>query len=153
MYCSNCGHKNTRKNKFCISCGSNLKAPQSRPKQKRVNQNSQIKVVAIAALAIISVLLFIIISNDKQPAQASAPLQSAAVLEIAKNFHCFCENCDDRLDVCDCTHTGGATEVKNFIAIKLKEGHRKEHIIEMVQQKFSATQKLVVPDSIKKITG
>ncbi len=153
MYCPQCGHKNTRKNRFCTGCGSNLRAPQTKSKHKEINQSSQTKIVAIVSLAIISILLFIVVSKDKQPAKANAPLQSAAVLEIAKNFHCFCGNCDDRLDVCDCTHAGGAVEVKNFIIRKLNEGHRAEHITDLVRETYGKKPKLAIPDSIKSIKG
>jgi len=76
---------------------------------------------------------------------ANPPVQTAAVLDVAKQFLCPCGNCNDQLDVCDCEHKNGALEVKAFIAEQFRLGHKKPHITEMVMQRFAPKKSASAP--------
>ena len=66
--------------------------------------------------------------------QETKVIQSAAVIEIAKEFNCPCGKCDHRLDSCSCDHPKGTLEIKNFIAQQLRQGH-----ISLTSWKWSKT--------------
>lgn len=140
MKCQKCNHTVTRKSKFCPHCGSPI-VPRSSSRKRPATSRPYLAYAIVFGL--LGLLLGVVITKFSEADQQPAPghnhpldIQSAAVLDIAKEFHCFCGTCDDRLDVCDCTHPKGAEEVKGFIAQKLQEGHKKKHIVEMVQQAY-----------------
>jgi hypothetical protein len=70
---------------------------------------------------------------------------------------CPCGSCNDALDECTCDDANGAVEVKSFIAQKLLEGHKKPHIVEMVQEHYgglknqtSTSFKFKLPENLDK---
>jgi cytochrome c-type biogenesis protein CcmH/NrfF len=73
------------------------------------------------------------------------PIQSEAVLDIAAQFICPCGSCSDSLDECTCDAPRGAVEVKSFIAQKFQEGHKKPHIVEMVQERYGGLKSISEP--------
>ncbi|MFQ5824201.1 MAG: zinc-ribbon domain-containing protein [bacterium] len=154
MKCQNCHHTVTRKSKFCTNCGTPV-APRS--SQKRTQPKTRLPIsyafglIGLGILVGIAIIKFIENSsnNSFQAAsniQKSQQIQSAAVLDIAKEFMCPCGSCSDPLDECTCDHKNGALEVKTFIAQKLQEGHKKPHIVEMVQEKYGSLQSRTNPN-------
>ncbi len=59
-------------------------------------------------------------------------------LAIISSFACTCGQCGiDELKDCNCSHPGGALEVKNFIDQKISEGkYTKENIVEIVDARY-----------------
>jgi len=142
MYCPNCGQKTTRRSKFCPSCGEDLTVQVPR-KAKNVESRG-VPLHYVIAILVAGILLGAVIikmfddGNGAAPesSPASFSIQSAAVLDIAREFNCPCGTCDHSLDECDCQHKNGAFEIKSFIAQKLRETHLKPHIVEMVQATY-----------------
>jgi hypothetical protein len=140
MYCPNCGRKTTRKSKFCPDCGENLAIQVSR-KQKPESRGVPLHYVyaILAAGILLGVFINKVYDNGNDTTTANTPgipaMQSAAVLDIAREFNCPCGQCSHSLDECDCQHDNGALEIKTFIA-QLLQIHRKPHIVEMVQEKY-----------------
>lgn len=165
MKCQKCHSTVTRKSKFCPNCGTPVTP---RTSQKRSQPQSKmplgyaLALVGLGILAGISILkLSETPTNQSLPrsfdAQSSLAGQGGAVMDIAREFMCPCGTCTDPLDVCDCDHKGGAQEVKGFIAQKLREGHKKPHIMEMVQTEFAAKRRGIPPllnlDSLESRSG
>lgn len=141
MKCQSCHQTVTRKGQYCPNCGTPI-IPRSSQNQPAL-QSKPIKLVSalalIAAGALVGFLIFKFAGSDsgsENNADFPLALQSPAVLEVAKEFACPCGNCNDALDTCTCDHPKGAFEVKGFIAQQLAAGHKKPHIVEMVQQKY-----------------
>lgn len=152
MYCPNCRHKVTRRSKFCPNCGEDLiTARQAVARPAPVQRGVPLPVAF--GLLVVGILLGFLYFQYAGPSTRSTPpaigslpgIQSAAVLDIAKEFMCPCGSCSDALDVCDCTHKNGAVEIKTFIARKLAEGHLKPHIVEMVQQTYGGLKSTTLP--------
>ncbi|MFQ5864948.1 MAG: zinc-ribbon domain-containing protein [bacterium] len=146
MKCQNCHHTVTRKSKFCPNCGTPIVARKSQHQQQAKTQIHFGYSLALVGLGIViglAIFKYAFNSEDKSSPVTSAIqtdqlLQSAVVLDIAREFMCPCGSCSDPLDVCTCDHKNGALEVKSFIAQKLREGHKKPHIVEMVQEQYGA---------------
>jgi len=139
--CQNCQQTVTRKTKFCPNCGATivLRAAQKSPPQKA--RWSIPYALGLVALGI--VVGYVVFKHSTHSGENSASdiqnnpaTQSAAVLDIAREFMCPCGTCNDALDECTCDDKNGAVEVKSFIAQKLLEGHKKPHIVEMVQTQY-----------------
>ncbi len=145
MKCHHCNRTVTRKSKFCPNCGEPV-APRTRAETE--SARSQLPLgwaIALLGVGIVIGIAVVKFGGDASEAPpVVAPLSSTdalgwhspAVQDIAREFQCFCGTCEDRLDVCDCDHPKGAVEVKSFIAQKLREGHKKPHIVEMVQEAY-----------------
>jgi hypothetical protein len=110
---------------------------------KSGRDNRQLTIIGVALLAIGLILGYIasgVSNKDSANTTFSSPvnanISSLAVMEIAKAFDCFCGTCDHQLAECSCEHPRGAKEVKTFIAIKLAEGHKSPHIVELVRERF-----------------
>lgn len=142
MKCEKCGRTITKKSKFCPYCGT-LVTPKTGSK-KEVSRSSFSVGYAVIFIGIGIILGYSIFkfTSTSQPNSVSSsfqktlPVQSAAVLDIAREFMCPCGSCNDSLDDCTCDMPRGAVEVKSFIAQKLQENHKRAHIIEMVQEKY-----------------
>ncbi|MFQ6116163.1 MAG: zinc-ribbon domain-containing protein [bacterium] len=152
MKCQNCHHTVTRKSKFCPNCGTPIAARKSRPQQSKTQLPLGYALVLVMLGILIGFLIFKYTSNSGTDfsqtttgIQGSQAIQSAAVLDIAQEFMCPCGSCSDPLDVCNCDHKNGALEVKSFIAQKLREGHKKPHIVEMVQEKYGGLKNKTAP--------
>ncbi|MFQ5707850.1 MAG: hypothetical protein ACE5HO_10400 [bacterium] len=144
MKCQNCNQIIARKSKFCPNCGEEVKF---RSSVKNAKQGSGIPMVYGFGLLGLGILLgFALFKFSLQSGDTAAPtvssfgspaaIQSPAVLDIAKDFICPCGTCNDPLDVCTCDNPNGAVEVKSFIAQKLREGHKKPHIVEMLTKEY-----------------
>lgn len=144
MKCQNCNRTVTRKSKFCPHCGNSIslkKIADNEPQKPKIAIGYA--VVLVMAGVILGFVITQLGGNTEAPVQQSimtAPTTiastSSQVLEIAKEFMCPCGTCNDALDPCLCEHKNGALEVKTFIAQQLQSGHKKPHIVEMVQQKY-----------------
>ncbi|MFQ5750672.1 MAG: zinc-ribbon domain-containing protein [bacterium] len=153
MKCQKCHHTVTRKSKFCPNCGTSVvprTAQKPEPTKTGLPLSYGIGLVGIGIL--VGFAIFKYTSNPGMNSiqavsnvQNSPKIQSAAVLDIAREFTCPCGTCSDPLDICDCDHKNGAVEVKSFIAQKLQEGHKKPHIIEMVQTTYGGQKKTSEP--------
>lgn len=151
MKCQNCNHTVTKKSKFCPNCGEKIVFRSSQNPSQSGTKIPFVYVIGLVLLGgIIGFGIFKLNSNstsvntqtrDVSNFQNLAAIQSAAVLDIAKEFMCPCGDCNDPLDVCNCDDKNGAIEVKSFIAQKLQEGHQKPHIMEMVQAKYGGLKK------------
>jgi len=60
----------------------------------------------------------------------------AEVQEIATKFNCPCGSCNDRLDVCTCSQSGGAVEAKTYIKTLLQKGLSADDVINKVEQRY-----------------
>ncbi len=144
MKCQNCSRTVTRKTKFCPNCGNRIVSKRS---EKSTQSKASIPLSYALAFIGVGLVIGIIIANFDSDSgngstlavsngASSQVIQSSAVLDIAKDFMCPCGSCSDPLDACQCDHDNGALEVKNFIAQKLQEGHKKPHIVEMLSQSY-----------------
>lgn len=157
MYCPNCGHKTTRRSKFCQDCGENLSNPLPKKSKQKEGRSVPLHYVfsILAAGILLGVVIIKMFDNGKETPTANTPdvpsIQSAAVLDIAREFNCPCGQCNHSLDECDCEHDNGAMEIKTFIA-QLLQIHRKPHIVELVQEKYGGrkTQVTLPPDAFVK---
>jgi len=143
MKCPACGQTIARKSRFCEWCGKPVQQPPS-PEAARSTRAFPVA-YAILFLILGFGIAFVIFKprSDRQARQSASTADSspsavypAAVLDIAKEFNCPCGTCNDALDVCTCDEKNGAVEVKHFISQKLAEGHKKPHIVEMVNEKY-----------------
>ncbi len=150
MKCQNCNHTVTRKSKFCPNCGDTI-IPRTSQKQASVHKGIPIQFgIGLIGLGIlVGFLIFKYASDSGDNSvqtnliyQSSHAQYSAAVLDIARDFMCNCGNCgDDTVEDCNCEHKNGALEVKNFILQKVQEGHKKPHIVALVQEKYGGLKK------------
>ncbi len=141
MKCQNCQQTVIRKSHYCPNCGAPVvpRSSQHQPthKSKSLTVGYTVALVGVGMLAGFLIFKFgTSESGSENNANVPAALQSAAVLDVAREFMCPCGNCNDPLDTCTCDHPKGAFEVKGFIAQQLAAGHLKPHIVEMVQQKY-----------------
>jgi len=140
MKCPNCHHSVTRKSKFCTHCGAPVVPRTSQVVTPLRSKWSAAYALGLVAFGIAAGFAIFKFSGDsaENHSHNSIPqsLQSAEVLDIAKEFMCPCGTCSDALDGCTCDDKNGAVEVKSFIAQKLLEGHKKPHIVEMVQERY-----------------
>ncbi len=141
MKCQSCQQTVTRKSRYCPNCGAAVipRHSQSQPNAKSKSLTLPYAAALVGAGVLVGFLIFKFgASNSGSEYNANVPvaLQSAAVLDVAREFMCPCGNCSDPLDTCTCDHPHGAFEVKGFIAQQLAAGHKKPHIVEMVQQKY-----------------
>lgn len=144
MKCQSCNQTITRRSKFCPNCGAPVIPRKS---QKQTQPKAKLPIYYAIGLVGLGILvgfaIFKYTSNSESNSfqavsnfRNSQPIQSAEVLDIAREFICPCGSCSDSLDECTCDQKNGALEVKRFIAQKLREGHKKPHIVEMVQEKY-----------------
>jgi len=151
MKCPNCNHVTSRESKFCPNCGEKIVVQRKSAQADKSAFPAPGYSIGLLALGIlIGFAIFKLSSTPATqtvapPAPQAAPFQgtvtqSAAVIDIAKDFMCPCGKCNDALDVCSCDHPKGAYEVKGFIAQKLQEGHEKPHIVELLHQQYPGLQ-------------
>lgn len=150
MKCQNCRTTVTKKSKFCPNCGQRItpRVSAASPAKGSFPLVYAVGFIGVGILLGYAVFKFGSSSGSAQPGPAvrpDAPIHSAAVLAIAREFMCPCGTCTDPLDVCDCDHNHGALEVKTFIARQLQAGHEKPHIVEMVQAKYGGLKNSPVP--------
>ncbi|MCH8875022.1 hypothetical protein IH824_20050 [candidate division KSB1 bacterium] len=141
MKCRKCNCTVTRKSKFCLNCGSPIIQGSSEKRKPKQNMPTGYGIALfISGILVGFGLSKIELGNQGgitiSGFQETRVIQSAAVIEIAKEFNCPCGKCDHRLDSCTCDHPNGALEIKNFIANQLRQSHKKRHIMEMVQDKY-----------------
>ncbi len=148
MKCTNCNQTVTRKSRFCPNCGSPVQ-PRRSQRSAAPQRPSPVYSAILLGIGVVLGATLVKLTSDRpvrMPATAApaalnlpvtADISSPAVLDIAREFMCFCGTCEDRLDVCDCEHDNGALEVKGFIAQKLREGHKKPHILELVREQYA----------------
>ena len=151
MKCQNCQQTVNQKSKFCPNCGQRITRRVSTANSSAKSTfpiGYAVGLLGVGILLGFAVFKFSSGSNSLQTAQTiqpAAPVQSAAVLDIAQEFMCPCGKCNDPLDVCNCDHEHGAMEVKGFIAQQLQSGHKKPHIVEMVQEKYGGLKNTAAP--------
>lgn len=142
MKCQNCHRTIARKSKFCPHCGTAVVHPAPRRTEQR--QTSKLPVhywLGLLALgALLGIAALKIVQDQSKELESAGnnlvPAQNSEVLEVAREFMCPCGNCSDALDTCSCDHKNGALEVKAFISQQLQNGHKKPHIVEMVQNRY-----------------
>jgi len=146
MKCPECGRHIPPRSKFCQYCGKPVSPRRQTPAPAKPNWPLYLTLV-IAGIAV-SVLAFRFLKSQ-EPATAAAtaadfdptlrgePLakQFPAVYEIAAQFNCPCDDCNDGVEVCDCVMERGAGEVRTFIH-QLLQVHQPPHVIELVAQKY-----------------
>lgn len=153
MKCQNCHRNVTRKSKFCSHCGNAIVPRTSGKSEQQSLKMSISNAMMFVGLGIVISLLIVVLNKDSKepPLQQglnfsnAMTIQSPAVLDIAREFMCFCGTCTDRLFECDCEHPKGALEVKSFILQQIRGGHKKPHIVEMVANRFGSSK--AKPDS------
>jgi hypothetical protein len=57
------------------------------------------------------------------------------VYEVAAQFNCPCDDCNDGVEICDCVMERGAAEVRQLI-YQLLQVHERPHVIELVAEKY-----------------
>jgi len=157
-YCIYCGSK--------VKKISNINSGKSQPninnknyyKKKGISGRNNIpeksniwKTTAIVLMAIIflgsGVLGVRYLSSTSRPSvpgpppnvnMVSAPdnFWTAEVMEIAAKFNCPCGSCNDRLDNCTCSQSGGAVEAKTYIKTLLQEGLSTDDVMNKVEQRY-----------------
>ena len=141
MKCRKCNRTVTRKSKFCLNCGSPIIQRSSEKRKPKQKLSAGYGIALFISGILVGFGLSKIGSGNQGGStisgfQETRVIQSAVVIEIAKEFNCPCGKCDHRLDSCTCDHPNGALEIKNFIANQLRQSHKKPHIMEMVQDKY-----------------
>ncbi|MFQ5605108.1 MAG: hypothetical protein ACE5HS_17730 [bacterium] len=149
MKCQNCHNTVTRKTKYCPQCGEPVVARTSAreaPPKAKLPLGHALGLVGLGIILGYAILQFS--SNSSSPTnqpvvnfQNTAAELNTVVLDIAKEFMCPCGTCSDPLDTCTCDHENGALKVKGFIAQQVRAGHKKPHIVEMVQTKYGGLKK------------
>ncbi|MCA9735057.1 MAG: hypothetical protein H6696_14665 [Deferribacteres bacterium] len=156
MFCPKCGQKSTRKSKYCTGCGAGLSRNTRKVRTKAARHNksfSWFPLILVCLALIVIVVVYPGKNNKRSQPGKDHSIRSFAVLEIAEGFDCFCGECDHQLKECECGHKNGAKEVKNFIAQKLKEGHHKPHVVDMVKEKYGSGKLIFPADSVKLFKG
>lgn len=150
MKCQNCNRTVTRKTRFCPNCGKPIVHRKSQKQPRRTGRIPLVYVIGLLLLGgMLGFALFKLTANTDHHSsdaaeanfQAASAGQDPAVLDIAREFMCPCGACNDPLDVCTCDDKHGAVEVKSFIAQQLQLGHKKPHIVAMVQEEFGGLKK------------
>lgn len=152
MKCQTCQHNIARRSKFCPNCGSRVEQRvQQQPSAGKPPFPFHWALIILAAGMILGIGI-LKLTETNQPAAATAgpvvaalPINSPQVLDIAKELNCPCGTCSDALATCDCDHENGAIAVKSFIAQKISEGHKKPHILQLVQAQFGAQKAQLAP--------
>jgi len=149
MKCPECGRHITPRSKFCQYCGRSVLA---RRNNKSNPPSAKPKWPLYLTLVIAGVALGVLAFRwlqQYEPATAAAtaaafdptlrgePLakQFPAVYEVASQFNCPCDDCNDGVEVCDCVMERGAAEVRQFI-YQLLQVHERPHVIELVAEKY-----------------
>lgn len=102
------------------------------------------RIVIVAIVSFLGgALLTALVMGERQSREleharsATIPVHSKAVMRVASQFICPCyEKCTDGLDVCPCSHEGGAIEMKNFIQVQLDAGNTEAEVTKLFQKKY-----------------
>ena len=96
-------------------------------------------ILGAVALIVLGRLLSTVLSDQSASwpapgAESATPVDSSAVMDIARDFYCACGSCgQEELVVCSCDT---AIQEKNYIHDLLEKGYNKESINATVQAMF-----------------
>ncbi len=149
MKCPECGRHITPRAKFCPYCGKAATPRRGNKSSVQVQKsNWPLYLTLILGGIAIGIFAFRWLQTET-PATAAATAadfdptlrgeqlakQYPAVYEVASQFNCPCDDCNDGIEVCDCQMERGAGEVRTFI-YQLLQIHHPPHVIELVAQKY-----------------
>jgi hypothetical protein len=146
--CPECGRHITPRSKFCPYCGKAATPRRSsKPSVQTTKPNWPLYLALVLGGIAIGVFAFRgLQTQNPAPAAATASFDPTlrgdelaklypAVYEVASQFNCPCDDCNDGIEICDCVMERGAAEVRQFIYDMLQI-HKPPHAIEMVAEKY-----------------
>jgi cytochrome c-type biogenesis protein CcmH/NrfF len=158
MKCQSCGQTVVKRGNFCPNCGARIVPRRSTPKKSKPTRSMPMSYAAafIAVGALVGFMIFklstapdssqMVVEGNGVQSLGFIPTElRAQVQDIASEFMCPCGGCTDALDVCTCDMKNGAVEIKTFIAQQLQAGHKKPHIVEMVNDRYGGLKDAAAP--------
>ena len=149
MKCPGCGRHITPRSKFCQYCGKPVSPRRQTPANSRPAKPNWPLYLTLMIAGIAGAVLAFRWLQSQEPATAAVTAADfdptlhgeqlaklyPAVYEVAAQFNCPCDDCNDGVEVCDCVMERGAAEVRQFI-YQLLQVHEPPHVIELVAEKY-----------------
>lgn len=146
MKCSSCGHRVTRRAKFCDACGALIIPRAKTATPTPADSRTWFFGALLLAAGLAAGALLMYLANrpssaghthngfDSSLRGEALAAQYPQVYEVAAQFICPCGSCTDGLEVCDCDMKNGSFQVRNEI-YQLLQVHEVPHVVALIAER------------------